>query len=173
MKKQPLKGARCYLGGPIENDATGHNWRAEPSRILVERYGIDLFDPFADPKQQWVPQLYAAREHKDFEKMREIAMDFVQKDLTMIDHTDMLISYLPKGVPTTGTHHEIIRASDAKKPVMLVCPQGKEFVPLWYYGFIRHERMFGSWQDLYAYLDEVSDGKHTEERRWRYLYGLI
>ena len=173
MKINPLKDARCYLGGPIENDNTGHNWRTEPSRVLRERFGANLFDPFSDPKQQWVPELMAAQKECNYERMVEIAKDFVSKDLIMVERSDFLVSYLPKGVPTTGTHHEIIFSSDNKKPTLLVCPQGKQFVPLWYYGFIPHTCMFGSWDDLYNYLQEVVDWKHTGNRRWKYRYGLI
>jgi hypothetical protein len=173
MKKNPLRKARCYLGGPIENDNTAHNWRVEPSKVLRERFKVNLFDPFSDPKQQWVPELITARDECNFERMAEIAKDFVSKDLIMVERSDFLISYLPKGVPTTGTHHEIIFSSGNKKPTLLVCPQGKQFVPLWYYGWIPHQCMFGSWEALYDYLQEVVEWKHTENRRWKYRYGLI
>lgn len=169
----PLIGARVYLGGPIEHDDTGLNWRTEPSKVLVERFGVDLFDPFSDPKQQWVPTLVEARNNCDYDTMAEIARDFVSKDLIMVERSDILISHLPKGVPTTGTHHEIIFSSNNKKPTLLVCPQGKQHVPLWYYGWIPHQCMFGSWDDLYDYLQEVVEWKHTDNRRWRYRYGLI
>lgn len=172
MKNNPLNGSTCYLSGPIEL-AEGPNWRDEPKRILAEKYGINVFDPFADPKQQWAPDLAKARAEKDYAKMREIAQKFVSKDLSMVYQSNFLIAYLPFRVPTTGTHHEIVFSSDAKKPTLLVCPQGKEYVPLWYYGFIKHEAMFGSWEDMYSYLDEVQDGKHTANRRWQLLYGLI
>jgi hypothetical protein len=169
----PLKNKRCYLSGPIENDKPDHNWRDEPRKVLVERFGIELFDPFADPKQQWVPVLKQARTERDFETMAKIAKSFVRKDLAMVDRGDFLVAYLPSGLPTTGTHHEIINSNNAKKPTLLVCPQGKEFVPLWYYGFIPHEFMFGSWKELWSYLDDVDAGKHVENNRWAFTYGLV
>ena len=169
-----LKGKRCYLSGPIENDSTPHhNWRTEPKRILTEEFGIDLFDPFADPKQQWVGDLYKARDECDYETITRIAKSFVRKDLCMVDRADFLISCLPYKVPTTGTHHEVINSSNAKKPTLLVCPDGKNKIPLWYYGFIPHEVMFGSWDELYEYLREVEAGKHRHNNRWAYVYGLI
>lgn len=168
-----LQNKRCYLSGPIEHDTTGHNWRTEPSKILRDRFGIDLFDPFSDPKQQWAPILKEAQSRKDFETMTKISQAFVRKDLCMVDRSDFLIAYLPYKVYTTGTHHEIINSSNAKKPTLLVCPQGKEFVPLWYYGFVPHEVMFGSWDALYAYLDEVHQGLHKDNHRWSFVYGLV
>ena len=168
-----LKGKRCYLSGAIQYDDAGHNWRSAPKKVLVEEFGIDLFDPFADPKQQWVPLLNDAQKNRDFATMERISKQFVRKDLCMVDRSDFLISYLPHKVPTTGTHHEIINSFNAKKPTLLVCPQGKEFIPLWYYGFIPHEVMFGSWDELYAYLREVDGAKHTHNNRWAYVYGII
>jgi nucleoside 2-deoxyribosyltransferase len=168
-----LRGKRCYLSGPIQYDDTGHNWREGPRKVLVEEFGIDLFDPFEDPKQQWVPLLMDAQKRKDYDTMQRISRQFVRKDLCMVDRSDFIISYLPHKMPTTGTHHEIINSVNAKKPTLLVCPQGKEYVPLWYYGFIPHEVMFGGWEDVYQYLRDVDAMKHTGNNRWAYVYGLV
>lgn len=173
MNGDYLRGKRCYLSGPIEYSDIGINWRDAPTEILTKRYGIDLFDPFADPKQQWVPTLMKAKEDKNYDEMRRIAKSFVKKDLSMVTHSHLLVAYLPYKVPTTGTHHEIISASDLKKPTLLVCPQGKHNVPLWYYGFIPHNNMFGSFEELYARLDEINNGLHKDNDRWSLVYGLI
>ena len=169
-----IEGKRCYLSGAIEFGDEDTNWRTEPKKILIEKYKIDLFDPFSDPKQQWVPKLNAARAAKDYETMEKIATKFVNKDLSMVDRSDFLIAYLPKGVPTTGTTHEIIQSySGIKNPTLLVCPEGKVHNPLWFFGFIPHRYMFSSWDDLYSYLDEVNDGKHKDDSRWHFVYGLL
>ena len=168
-----LEGTKVYLSGPIEYGDSGINWRDEPSRILKEEFKISVFDPFADPKQQWVPALKEARDNKNYAEMTRIAKSFVRKDLALVDRSDFLIAYLPKQIPTTGTHHEIINSVNAKKPTLLVCPQGKENIPLWYYGFIPHEAMFGGWEDLYNYLRDVNARKYLDNNRWAYVYGLI
>lgn len=167
-----LKGKKAYLSGPIQF-GTGTNWRIDPTKYLTTELGIDLFDPFADAKQQWLPILQKAKEAKDLDLIRQIAMDFVQKDLNMVDKSDFLIAYLPFRVPTTGTTHEIIRSSDGKKPTLLICPEGRENVPLWFFGFIRPEFMFGSWNELYSYLCDVNVGKYLKNRRWRTVCGVI
>ncbi len=168
-----LQGKRCYLSGPIENDSTHHNWRTIPKQVLVETFKIDLFDPFDDPKQVWVEPLMKARSDRNYEEMARIAKAFVRKDLCMVDRADFTIAYLPYKVATTGTTHEIIVSTNAKKPTLLVCPQGKEFVPLWYYGFVPHECMFSSWDELYWYLHDVNNGLHKENNRWSYVYGMV
>lgn len=174
MKINPLKDARCYLSGPIENDSPTHNWRTEPTKVLVERFGINLFDPFADPKQQWVPSITKAREERDYGTMTKIAKSFVKKDLAMVDRADIIIAYLPYGVPTTGTHHEIINSTNAKKPTLLVSNMNDiAYIPLWYFGFIPTEFMFPNWESLYDYLDSVNKREHRNNNRWSFIYGDI
>lgn len=172
QKNGYLANTRCYLGGPIEN-SVDENWRVSPKKVLVDEFNINLFDPFEDPKQQWVPELEKARKNKDYETMTKIASSFVRKDLAIVDRCDFIVSYLPYKVATTGTHHEIINSVNAKKPTLLVCPQGREYISTWYYGFVPHEFMFGSWEELYFYLREVDQGKYKENIKWAFVYGLI
>lgn len=167
------KDKRGYLSGPIEHDDTGLNWRTEPKRILTQEFGINLFDPYEDPKQVHAPALIEARDKRDFDTISKIAKGFVRKDLSIVDRSDIVFSCLPYKVPTCGSHHEIINSNNAKKPTLLVCPQGKQFIPLWYYGFIPHEFMFDGWDYLYEYLREVNRGLHMDNNRWAYVYGLI
>jgi len=168
-----LTGKRLYLSGPIEHGEDKINWRIEPKNILQNEFGLVLFDPFDDPKQQWVPTLDVARANKDYATIQKIASAFVRKDLGAVDRSDILISCLPYKVPTTGSHHEIINSNDTKKPTLIVCPQGKEFIPIWYYGFIPLEFMFGSWEELYEYLRQVNAGLHKDNDRWAFVYELI
>jgi hypothetical protein len=168
-----LKNKRAYLSGAIEFGEKDHNWRIEPINRMTNDFGIDVFDPFSDPKQQWVEELNFARTNKDFDKMSKIARNFVRKDLCMVDRSDFLVAYMPFKVPTTGTIHEIINSNEAKKPTLIVCPQGKENAPLWLWGSLPQHYFFGSWEELYSYLKDVTDGKHSEDNRWHFCYGLI
>lgn len=171
--KNHLFGKRAYLSGPIQYDETGTNWRVEPTNILKNKFGIDVFDPFDDPKQQWVPILQKAQQEKDYETIKKIAKSFVRKDLAEVDHSHLLIAYLPYKVPTTGTCHEIINANDRKKPTFLICPEGKDKIPLWYFGFINTDFMFGSWIDLFEFLEQINDEKHTNNNRLLRIYNLV
>lgn len=169
-----LRNKRAYLSGPIQHDPSGTNWRIYPTKILVEKFGIELFDPFADPKQQWVPLLTTAQEEKDYETIVKISKSFVRKDLCLVDRSDFIIAYLPYKVPTTGTHHEIINSNNAKKPTLLVTNLNDiVYIPLWYFGFIPKEFMFPSWDSLFQYLEAVDRGEHKHNNRWAYVYGEI
>lgn len=167
-----LKGKRVYLSGPIEH-GNEIDWRTEPKKILSKELKMKVFDPFADPKQQWAPLLKVAREQKDYAEMQRIARRFVKKDLGLVDRSDLVCAYLPYQVATTGTHHEIINGSDRKKPTLIVCPQGREKIPLWYFGFVPLEFMFGSFDEMFNYLREVNNGLHKDNDRWWFVYELI
>ena len=167
-----LKGKTCYLSGAIEH-SEGPNWRISPKEIFANEFKVNIFDPFEDPKQQWSDALKEAKNNNDYEEMRRISKCFVRKDLCLVDRSDFLIAYLPYKVPTTGTIHEIINSSNAKKPTLLVSNGNKASIPLWLWGFIPHEVMFGCWEDLYTYLREVDAGKHKDNNRWAFIYGLV
>lgn len=168
-----LKGKRCYLSGAIETADHNHNWRSEPKKVLIEQYGLEIFDPFDDPKQNRSSELYAAREAGNWDLVEEITSSFVAKDLSLVSRSDILIAYLPYKIATAGTHHEIINANNDKKAVLLICPEGAAYLPLWYRGFIKREHMFGSWDEVYAFLDKVEAGKMKNHKRWRLICGTI
>ena len=75
-------------------------------------------------------------------------------------------------IPTSGTIHEITNANLQKRPPLIVCEDGKNKIPSWLYGFIKHKYMFGSFRELYEYLVEVDIGLCRDER-WNYVYKLI
>jgi hypothetical protein len=59
------------------------------------------------------------------------------------------------------------------KPTLLVCELGAHMIPSWLIGFIPLRYLFGSWDELYRYLQEVDEGKHMADNRWAYVYKLI
>jgi hypothetical protein len=168
-----LAGKKCYLGGAIERCKAAENWRPPVIKELLSRFGLDVFDPFSDPKQQWVGDLKKAKAEHDYETIHRITKAFVRKDLQIVQKAEVHVAFLPRDVPTTGTVHEIVVSNQCKNPILLVCPEGKIEIPLWYWGYIPHKHMFGSWEELYAFLAEVNEGKHKDEFLWSYIYGLV
>lgn len=166
-----LTNKKFYLSGPIEFGS--ENWREPIIEKLKNDFSIDVYDPFSDPKQQWVDKIIEAKAKHDYQAIQDIAKKFVRKDLGMVDRSDGLIAYLPYKVPTTGTHHEIINSINSKKPTLLVCPQGKENVPVWYYGISKIQHMFGSWDELFVFLKEVNEGHHQDDDKWSFVYDLV
>lgn len=173
---KPLEDKKVYLSGPIEFDTSGTDWRPEVKEVLTLRFGLKVFDPFDDPKQSKANELAIAKKNGDFDKVAEIAADFVSKDLTEVDHAHILIAHLPYKVPTIGTIHEIVNSVNRKIPPLIVCPQGKEFVSSWLFGLFKSKHKYyihGSWDSLYSYLESVNNFEHRDDRRWKYVYGII
>jgi nucleoside 2-deoxyribosyltransferase len=162
-----LDNRTVYLSGAIEYQRD-IDWRTPVKEVLTKEFNIHVFDPHQDPKQSKSDLLNTLRDEGKWDELSAIAHEFVRVDLSIVDHSDFLIANLPYGIPTTGTHHEIINSNNAKKPTLLVCEQKK--IPFWYFGIIRHQFMFGSWNALYDYLREVNDLKHTDNDRWFFVY---
>ena len=178
------------------------NWRIKPIEYLTNKFGIHMFDPNADPKQQKSYQLKEAKAQGDWETVKKVASGFVRKDLAQIDRSDFIIArfaydkvyyesdfevmegpvftirYNKSGphlrqVPTTGTIHEIVNSDLYHKPTLLICELGIQYIPTWLFGFVPLRYLFGSWDDLYKYLEKVDAGECQDDTRWNYVYGLV
>ncbi len=168
-----LNGTKCYLSGPIQY-AVNDFWREGVINNLQNKFGIDIFDPFADEKNKWTNEILEAKTISDTFTLEKIAKKFVRKDLGMVDKSDFLIAYLPTGVQTVGTVHEIINSNNNKKPTLLVTDKEEiSHIPLWYFGFIKREYMFAGFENLYKYLEKVNDGACAEDDRWHLVYKII
>ena len=60
----------------------------------------------------------------------------------------------------------LLTPNNCLKPVLLVCPEGAARLPLWYRGFIKREHMFGSWNEVYVFLDKGEAGEMKNHKRW-------
>lgn len=169
--KNFLKDKLFYLSSPIEFGVD--NWRYEFKNILINKFKINIYDPFLDPKQQWTKQILKARKEKNYDKIALIAKNFVLKDYLMVDKADGLIAYLPYRVPTIGVHYEISRSLNSSKPTFLICPEGKELLPVWYYGIINHKNMFGNFYDFYDYLEKINNGNIKNDDSLLAIYNKI
>lgn len=169
--KHFLKDKLFYLSSPIEFGVD--NWRYEFKNNLINKFKINIYDPFLDPKQQWTKQILKARKEKNYDKISSIAKNFVLKDYLMVDKADGLIAYLPYRVPTIGVHYEISRSLNSNKPTFLICPEGKELLPVWYYGIINHKNMFGNFSDFYEYLEKVNNGQIKNDDSLLAIYNKI
>jgi len=163
-----LVGKRVYLSQPLEF-ADDYSWRTEVKNRLKSEFGLKVFDPSDDPKQGVIEEIYKLRQAEDYDKLSKLAWSFVRKDLGICDRADMIIAYVPKDVKTTGVVHEIVNSNNAKKLTLLVEGTCKSKVPLWYFGFIDHNHIFGKWEELFKYLQEVNEGKHQDDPRLFFL----
>ena len=88
----------------------------------------------------------------------------------------MLIVYFPtiKGIepigpfpmPTVGTFHEIVVARQQKKTVFVVWESGKKHCSAWLMWLVKHQNVFGSFEELYQHLRDLRDGKLNTDNEW-------
>ena len=95
--------------------------------------------------------------------------DIAAVDLRMVDIAHFVIMYTDIDVHMCGSYHEAFVAIQQKKPLLVVCKQGKEYMPNWMFGVMPHEHMFSSWLDLINYISNVNMGHETNDyNRWRF-----
>lgn len=169
-----LKNRMVYLAGPIQFDENHKNWRTKITEKLEKKFKLNVFDPFEDPKQQWMKKYQEYKNKKEYEKIQNSAKKCIDKDLTVIDRSDFLIAYLPHKVATVGTVHEIIHANKNKKPTLLVTDQNNiGEIPFWYFGIVPLEFMFPNWDQLFLYLKKVKKDEGELHKRWNYIHNKI
>ncbi len=164
-----LENKRVYLSLPIQH-STGAVWKDEVKRKLLENYKLKVFDPSQDVKQSLRAEVELYKKEERYEELRQVVRRFLREDLAIVDRADIVIAHVPHGVPTTGVTHEVINSNNAKKLVLLVEGSRKNDIADWYFGFIKPEFMFGTWEELYTFLNDVNDGKYVDHDRLYFMY---
>ena len=167
-----LRDSRVYLCGAISFDDNDVEWR-EALKPFLRDLGIKIFDPCDPPidikladKETQRRLLHEGR----FDELSVVMKELRCLDLRMIDITDMVIVNIDTDIYTCGTWEEIALANRERKPILVHCKQGKRGAPLWLYGMIPHELIFGSWSELEDYILEIDKCEGVLlKRRW-YLF---
>ncbi len=94
-----------FLNGPIDQTANGRDWREETSKLLVEN-GMCAYSP-------------AHAFNWDF-RSKEGVEKLIRVNMTALEESDAVISYLLKEDYTVGTFMELQKAIDLGKYVVLV-----------------------------------------------------
>jgi hypothetical protein len=69
-----------------------------------------------------------------------------------------------------GSYEEIAIATHEKKPILVVCEQGKFRTPQWLFGQLPHEHIFSNFDELMTYLHGIDEhGLDDDSGRW-YFY---
>lgn len=164
-----LKYHHVYCAGPISYapDA-GCAWRDMVSPWLTDM-GIIVLNPckkpldtdqlgFRDENMEDTLRLKEMME-SDPDRASAILKDIRHFDLRLVDRADFLIVYLPEGVRTCGSWEEVFTANRAKKPVLVMSPQGISTAPMWVRGTLPKEFFFDNWADLFSYLKRIDSGE--------------
>lgn len=160
-----LSGKSVYLCGPLHACADdGSAWRDSITPKLLT-YGLNVEDPtkksalgvgeVKDDKARFQKLL----REKKFIEAKESFWPIVRKDLRCVDKADFLIFCYDPKLPTVGTWHELVTASNQKKPILLKYDESQlEHFNIWVLTFIKSSCIFSEWNDMFAYLDKINNG---------------
>ena len=171
-----LNGMRTYLCGAMDRVPDGGiGWRDTITPSLKEK-GIVVLNPCNKPvdvgvedgKTRLVIDKY--KNDGEFKKIREKYAVIRTLDLRCVDISDFIIASIDVDVHACGTYEEITLANSQKKPVLVLCQQGKEYAPNWLFFMLPHQHIFGSMEDLISYLNHVDTYEDEIEHHKRWLF---
>lgn len=175
-KMNKLKHSLAYLAGPMDRVPDGGvKWRVMISNKLMQM-GIGVLNP-CDKPTNFAKETEHTRNHtnllkKDglFNSVKSIMKPICNIDLRFVDIAHFLVVYIDTDVHMAGTYHELSLAITQKKPTLLMCKQGKNNIPNWWFGVVPNELMFSSWDELLSYLHKIDSGENIDDlNRWRFL----
>jgi len=188
--KGTLNNLVAYLCGPIDDAKDdGVGWRRTLTEDLNARFGVRVLDPTDKPFKSHNIKQYeeigaekinslTLKENGQFAELTDKMRDIVRTDLRMVDLSDFIITYLPKDVTLCGTIHEIVTATESKKPTLIVVEGGRKNASNWLWGVLPtnpHEEhrsgwIFDSFESLMDYLGEVHAGNTPEPKTSRWVF---
>ena len=170
-----LKSTTCYLCGAMDRVSDGGvGWRRAITPKL-KKLGVGVLDP-CDKPSDYGTEDTTTREFIDnckrngrFDDAARVMKPICAIDLRMVDVAHFIVMSLDVDSHLCGSYHEAFLAVQQKKPVLVMCKQGKENIPNWMFGVIPHEMMFSNWSELLEYLNHVNEDDDVEHlNRWRF-----
>lgn len=173
--KHKLRNTICYLCGAMDRvEDGGVGWRTMITPALRDM-GIGVLDPcdkptdFAKEDGTFREEINNLKSLCEFDGVKERMRDIAAIDLRMVDIAHFVIMHMDIDVHMCGSYHEAFTAIQQKKPLMVVCDQGKAHVPNWMFGVMPHQHMFNNFGEMVQYLQDVHTGEDSNDyNRWRF-----
>lgn len=175
ITKGRLKDHLCYLVGPIDHDLENCKaWRRAITPKL-NNLGVKVIDPTnsvfcSEDDSIAVRRINVAKNSGNWEQSTEIAKEIVRRDLRAIDLSSFIVAYIDTDIFSCGSIVELSHAAQQRKPVVLVCKQGKSGVPNFLWGLLDHNMFFGDWDSALEYINDIHTNPQTTNcKRWKFL----
>jgi hypothetical protein len=170
-----LKKTTCYLAGNLENTSDAEDWRNRFAKKL-SLLGVTALDPtkkmFLDQLEETEEvrnELKKWRETGQFDKLHSFMKDIIRRDLRAVDISTFCIFKLEPSKPSYGTIHELVIASQQRKPLLFLIDDIKQ-MPLWLIGLVNMNYVFQNEEDLFIYLNLVNENKIAlDTKYWKIL----
>ncbi len=170
-----LKYLSSYLIGPIDADPNlGKSWRDEMEPFLAN-LGVRVFNPLNKPveggseveQREFRKQLLSEGRYDEF---RKIMKRIRAIDLRFTDLADFLVVNLDIDILMCGTFEEICTANRQRKPIIIMCPQGKPNIPQWMFAQLPHQLFFNNWEEVKSYLNNINNDEVVDTVGDRWLF---
>jgi hypothetical protein len=168
-----LDKSYCYLGGNLENTEDALSWREKLTGEL-SKMGIVCLDPTTKMFQDQIAEteeerkkVKTWRENGEFDKVHLFMKEVIRRDLRAVDLAYFTIFKIEPTRPTWGTVHELVLASQQRKPVMLLI-DNKKNTPIWLMGMINMDFVFETIDELTDYLSRINAGsERMDSKYWK------
>lgn len=170
-----MNHTRVYLAGNMECTSDCNSWRNYVKSEMA-KMGVVTLSPlettFYNQRSETDEDrenLKSRREAGLYDEVHEYMRGVIQKDLRLIDISDFIIINLEVDKPTFGTIHELVVATQQKKPIFLVV-KDKKRTPLWLLGLIKPKYIYESIDDVMNKIRDIDSGSHRmDSEKWRLL----
>lgn len=184
-----LKGAICYVLGPIQYSANyGEDWRSKSVRFM-NNLGIGVFNPLDKPcdhalegrdNQDEMKRLKElvniALEQGDneavkkyYDKIREVMKDITSLDLRFCDKSDFGLMYASPNAYTAGSWMEYGHLMLQRKPVVIFTDGPITQIPLWAWGTTDPKLMFCGLDLALEYIRHIHEDEKVDRlNRWKF-----
>ncbi len=163
--------------GPMDRDREGGRaWRANLEPWL-KTLGVIPLNPYEKPllegegleDDENFELVGEAIKKLDYDEVTRLMKPIRNIDLRLVDSADVIFAYLDLDKNPCGSYEEIYLANRQRKPIIIVCPQGKENIPPWLFSVLPHNMMFGTILDAKTYLEHIAYDSQVETfDRWRF-----
>ena len=170
-----LFGSVVYLAGSMDEcPENGAVWRTRITPKLQDM-GIIVLNPLDKPTDivtESMDDKFRRQKMINNGEYLQVAeeMRLIRRtDLRMTDLSHFGILYLDKTIPIMGSAEELFNLNRAKKPVLIMCKQGKHAINHWLWGCLPSQLFFGSWDDLLEYIKHINEDDEIHDlNRWQF-----
>jgi hypothetical protein len=167
-----LKGAICYLSGPMEDAKDmGVEWRRKIIKLFKENgVYIACIDPTNKPVEdkfeEDVTRNKRLKEQESWDELVAYVKAFRRKDLRFVDLSDFIIALVDPKIHLCGTYNEIFEAERQKKPRFAIIDGGLKNLPSWLFAVFPLSCIFSSVEECVEHIRKLNSGELPLNDNW-------
>lgn len=167
-----LAGTKAYTVGNLEFDSftSAAKWRQQLVEAL-NPIGVQILSPLDNPFKTFQPESAGhnrrlremLQDPAKWDEVHKQAQLIRNRDLAMVDASQLIVAVLDATKPTFGTTDEIITAKRSCKPVFLVVPdKGYSGIPIWLASYFKPSWVYSSIEQVIKELYRINDAPVEE-----------